>query len=162
MPDNDQKHYKFSYQEFSSSKTLTPEECKLIEMAQNAGKKAYSPYSNFNVGAALLLENNEIICGSNQENAAYPSGLCAERVALFYASSQFPDTAVKAIAVVASKNNKPIADPVPPCGSCRQVFIEWEKRFGKPFVVIMAGTKKIIRVEKAGWLLPFSFQSDFL
>ncbi|WP_010665369.1 cytidine deaminase [Marinilabilia salmonicolor] len=154
--------FNFPFEEFESSSALNIREKELVEKAEEIAKDAYAVYSNFSVGAAVLLENGIIVTGSNQENAAYPSGLCAERVALFYASSQYPDTAVKAIAVTALRNKQPLDEPVPPCGSCRQVFVEWEKRFKQPFVVLMAGKKKIIRIEKASWLLPFNFQSDFL
>ncbi|WP_291862076.1 cytidine deaminase [Marinilabilia sp.] len=162
MSVNPQHIYNFPFEKFESADQLNKEEKALVEKAGEVATRAYAPYSNFRVGAALLLENGKIITGSNQENAAYPSGLCAERVALFYASSQYPDVAVKAIAITALRNKQPIDEPVPPCGSCRQVFVEWEKRFDRPFTVIMAGKKKIIRIEQAGWLLPFNFQSDFL
>ncbi len=162
MSPKDTPYFQFPFDEFGSENELKAEEQNLPELARKAALDAYAPYSNFHVGAAVLLENGEVITGSNQENAAFPSGLCAERVALFYASAHYPDVPVKAIAVAAVKNHQPVEVPVPPCGSCRQVFIEWEKRFEKPLAVIMAGTKKIIRTEKAAYLLPFSFQSDFL
>lgn len=162
MSEKSQQIYNFPFEEFESTDQLKNEEKELVEKAGEVATRAYAPYSNFSVGAALLLENGIIITGSNQENAAYPSGLCAERVAMFYASSQYPDVAVKALAITALRNKKPLDEPVPPCGSCRQVFVEWEKRFEHPFTVIMAGKKKIIRIEQAGWLLPFNFQSDFL
>jgi cytidine deaminase len=157
-----QQTYNFPFKEYENADHLNDQEKVLVAEAREAATMAYAIYSKFNVGAAVLLENGKIITGSNQENAAYPSGLCAERVALFYASSQYPDVPVKAIAVTAIRNKQPLSEPVPPCGSCRQVFVEWEKRFNQPFAVIMAGEKKIIRIEKAGWLLPFNFQSDFL
>ena len=157
-----EKYIQFPYREYTSTAQLNQQEQKIIELAVEASFMAYNPYSKFNVGAALLLDNGKIITGNNQENAAYPSGLCAERVALFYASSQYPEAAVRILAVVATKNRQVIDMPVPPCGSCRQVFIEWENRFKQPISVIMAGKEKIIKVDKAEWLLPFSFQSDFL
>jgi cytidine deaminase len=162
MQNNHQKTYKFSFEAFSSVDELSVNEKELVEQAGHVAGNAYAPYSKFNVGAAVLLENGKIITGNNQENAAYPSGLCAERVALFYASSQYPGVAVKCIAITAFRNREMLEEPVPPCGSCRQVFSEWEKRFNQPFTVIMAGKQRIIRVEKAGWLLPFNFQSDYL
>jgi cytidine deaminase len=109
------------------------------------------------VGAAVLLENGEIICGSNQENAAYPSGLCAERVALFYANSRFPQVAVRAIAIHSAVNGKENPEPAYPCGSCRQVLLECENRFGKPMKVIMGSTQKIQIVHSITDLLPLSF-----
>ena len=162
MDKNEQNFYKFPFQEFTTIEALSTEEQQLVEKAQEAAQNAYSQYSKFSVGAAIVLENGEIVTGNNQENAAYPSSLCAERVALFYAASQFPDIPVKTLAVVALRNQKFIDEPVPPCGSCRQVFVEWEKRFDQPFEVIMAGAKKIIKVKQASWLLPFNFQADYL
>ena len=162
MPDKNQNRFQFSFEEFNSADLLQEKEQELVSKAKETAETAYAKYSKFSVGAAVLLENGKIITGSNQENAAYPSGLCAERVALFYAASQYPEVAVQAIAVTALKDQIPLEEPVPPCGSCRQVFVEWEKRFQQPFTVIMAGEKKIIRIEKASWLLPFNFQSDFL
>jgi len=162
MSHKESPYHRFPYEEFGSDKELKAGEQELPGLAREAAANAYAPYSKFHVGAAVLLENGKIITGSNQENAAYPSGLCAERVALFYASAHYPDVPVKAIAVAAVKDQKAVEAPVPPCGGCRQVFIEWEDRFEKPFAVIMAGSKKIIRTEKAAYLLPFSFQKDFL
>jgi cytidine deaminase len=162
MSGDTKKTYEFPFEEFLSVDELIVHEKQLVEMAIQAAGDAYAPYSKFSVGAAVLLENGKIITGNNQENAAYPSGLCAERVALFYASSQYRGVAVKCIAITALRNRVPVEEPVPPCGSCRQVFVEWEKRFNQPFTIIMAGKKRIIRVEKAGWLLPFNFQSDYL
>lgn len=162
MSHKNTQSFQFPFEEFESEKELKAEEQNLPGLAREAAKQAYAPYSNFHVGAAVLLENGEIITGNNQENAAYPSGLCAERVALFYASAHYPEIPVKAIAVAAVKDHQAVEMPVPPCGSCRQVFIEWENRFEKPFAVIMCGSKKIIRTEKAAFLLPFGFQSDFL
>ncbi|MFO7999694.1 MAG: cytidine deaminase [Marinilabilia sp.] len=162
MADTKTQYYQFPFEEFNSTDELAVEEQHLIALAREAAKNAYSPYSKFNVGAALMLENGKTISGNNQENAAYPSGMCAERVALFYASSRYPGVPVKSLAIVAEKEQQPSETPVPPCGGCRQVFTEWENRFGQSFTVIMAGTKKIIRTEKAAFLLPFSFQADFL
>jgi cytidine deaminase len=129
----------------------------LLKAAIIATKQSYAPYSKFNVGAAVLLENGEIIYGSNQENIAYPSGLCAERVALFYANSHFSNVAVKAIAVNSAVNGKDNDDPVFPCGDCRQVLLECENRFGKPIKVIMGGVKNIKIVNSVKDLLPLSF-----
>jgi cytidine deaminase len=157
-----QESITISFDTFPAIHHLAEKEQKLVKLAQAAARQAYAPYSKFNVGAAVLLENGECITGSNQENEAYPSGLCAERVALFYASSQFPNSAIKALCIAAMRDNQLLKTPVPPCGSCRQVFSEWEKRFKKPFTVIMSGTNKIIRVKNSGLLLPFSFQGDIL
>ncbi len=129
----------------------------LLQEATIATQQSYAPYSKFNVGAAVLLDNGEIIHGSNQENAAYPSGLCAERVALFYANSRFPNIPVKAIAINSAVNGKENDDPVFPCGDCRQVLLECENRFGKPVKVIMGGKKNIKIVRSIKDLLPLSF-----
>ncbi|MDR2448462.1 MAG: cytidine deaminase [Prevotellaceae bacterium] len=143
--------------EAGKSTELTPADSTLLHEAINATKNAYAPYSKFNVGAAVLLDNGEIIYGSNQENAAYPSGLCAERVALFYASSRYPNVAIKAIAINSTVNGKENHDPVYPCGDCRQVLLECENRFGRPIKVIMGSASKIHVVHSIKDLLPLSF-----
>jgi cytidine deaminase len=127
-------------------------------MAKKAVNRAYAPYSHFQVGAAVLLANGEIVVGSNQENVAYPSGLCAERTALFYANSQFPDTPVEAIAVAAYTNGDYTDDPVPPCGSCRQVILETQNRYAHPVKILLCGKNEIYCVPSIAELLPLSFQ----
>ena len=114
----------FKFTEYTKKEDLTSEDIQLIDSAIDAQKSSYSPYSKFKVGAAVHLANGEIIQGSNQENGAYPSGLCAERVALFYAVVKFQNTPINTIAITASFNNQLISEPVPPCGACRQVMIE--------------------------------------
>jgi len=138
---------------------LSDEYKNLINKAKEQTENAYAPYSKFHVGAAALLENGEIVAGSNQENAAYPSGLCAERVAVFYANSRFPDVAVKALAVAAWTNGKFLAQPVTPCGACRQVLLETENRFKKDISVLLYGTEDVYLIEKVKDLLPLSFNS---
>lgn len=135
---------------------------KLITKAKDATKKSYAPYSCFNVGAAVLLMNGEIITGNNQENAAYPSGICAERTALFYANAQYPDIAVEAIAIAAFHDGKFTDEACTPCGSCRQVLIEIENRFDRPIRIIMYGTKHIYEVDSIKKLLPLSFGKEKL
>lgn len=130
---------------------------RLVESAKEATRNAWAPYSKFSVGAALELENGEIISGSNQENIAFPSGLCAERVALFYAGSQFPGVAIKKIAVAAFSGERFVEQPVYPCGDCRQVLLEHENRVKKPVEVIMYGTKEIKLVKSISDLLPLPF-----
>lgn len=135
-----------------------PEEYeKLCREAINASATAYSVYSGFSVGAAVLLENGEVITGNNQENAAYPSGLCAERTALFYAGASYPRVAVKALAIAACQEGKLREEFVPPCGACRQVMAEVIKRYKKDFEVIMVGENETV-VIKASALLPFAFE----
>lgn len=143
------------------------EECsvaqkELIEAAKEATKRAYAPYSKFHVGAAILLENGEIITGSNQENAAFPTTLCAERTALFYTNSQYPDTPVKTIAIAAFTNGDFTQEVCSPCGSCRQAISEVENRFGKPISIIMVGKDHIYEVESIQDLLPLSFGKEQL
>ncbi len=134
----------------------------LIEEAKKQTEKAYVPYSKFHVGAAVLLANGTIIGGNNQENAAYPSGLCAERTVVFYANSQFPDEPIRAIAVAAYTDGDFLREPITPCGGCRQVLIETEKRFNSDMEVLMYGKEKIIVLKSAKDLLPFRFEGDSL
>ena len=134
-----------------------------MESATKAIENAYAPYSAFKVGAAVLLENDEIITGNNQENVAYPSGLCAERVALFYAASIYPEVTVKTIAVTASAVHFDLSEPVTPCGSCRQVMSETENRFESPIRIIMRGESGKIYITKGiNNLLPLMFHAEEL
>ena len=148
--------------EYDTVLELSEADRRLVFAARDASKKAYAPYSRFHVGAALLLENGEILQGNNQENSAFTNGLCAERVALFYANANFPDVPVKALAVTAENINGLVAEPVKPCGSCRQVMVETETRFKKPIRVILDGKKKIHIFEGVDNLLPFAFKPDSL
>ena len=147
--------------EYDSLDELSQEEQVLINKSKEIVKNAYAPYSKFNVGAAVLLANGEIITGTNQENAAYPSGLCAERVAIFYANSKYPNIPVKAIAVTAFTNNQFIEKPLPPCGSCRQVIVETETRFNTPIKIYLVSKDKITVIEDAKTLLPINFDEHF-
>ncbi len=135
----------------------------LMQQAINTRKNAYAHYSNFYVGAAVLLDSNEIILGNNQENAAYPSGLCAERVALFSASANFPKAKVKALAITASPKDSSLSNPVAPCGSCRQVIAEYEFKQQKQLPIYFMGkVGKIIKVNSIKDLLPLAFDKTFL
>ena len=150
-------------EEYSDFTELSDEDKKLLEKAGEAVEGSYAPYSGFNVGASVLLENGEVIKGSNQENSAYPSGLCAERVALFYAKSKFPDVAVKAIAITARSEHFVINKPITPCGSCRQVIAETESRQNNKIKIIMSGqTGPVLVTEGISSLLPLVFQEDSL
>ena len=149
----------FKYTEYSSITELSDEDKELVNSAIEAQKSSYSPYSHFKVGAAVLLENGEIIQGSNQENGAYPSGICAERIALFYAGAKYPNVPIKSIAITASFNNQLTGEPVPPCGACRQVMIESRNMGNKPMRVILAGNDKVYVIEDVSLLLPFNFSS---
>ncbi len=153
------KEIKIAYLEYSSIDTLDAKDRELAEAAIEATKGSYAPYSKFNVGAALLLDNGVIIKGSNQENAAYPSGLCAERTALFYASATYPETAVMSIAIVASQNGEICESPATPCGACRQVMAQYQMKGGKPMSIILVGGKKIWKFEKVDDILPLIFDS---
>ncbi|MDX8340708.1 cytidine deaminase [Draconibacterium sp. IB214405] len=144
--------------EYDAVVELPDADQKLVLAAREASKNAYAPYSKFHVGAALLLENGEVITGSNQENADFTDGLCAERVALFYANSTYPDVAVKAIAVTAKNAHGLLEFPAQPCGSCRQVLVETEVRYNKHIRVILDGRKHIQVLEGADNLLPFAFK----
>ncbi len=157
-----QKKISFQYTEFTSENELSSELKGLAASARKIAKKAYSPYSKFNVGAAILLEDGNVITGNNQENSAYPSGLCAERVALFYANAQYPDVSIKTIAIVAYNNKEETELPVYPCGACRQVIIESQQRFNKPIQLLFIGKKHIHFVENASHLLPLEFDKDSL
>jgi cytidine deaminase len=135
----------------------------LMEQAVAVRKNAYAPYSKFRVGAALLLDNGKIVLGSNQENAAYPSGLCAERVAIFHAGAVYPDAKILKMAITAaSDTNKTIA-PIPPCGACRQSIAEYETRQETPIEIYFMGeTGDIYKSDSLKNLLPFMFDKKFL
>jgi cytidine deaminase len=130
----------------------------LIMKAREAAKKAYAPYSGFRVGAAVLLENGAIVTGNNQENAAYPSGLCAERTALFYASSQYPKIPVVSIAISTINLTATPSEIAKPCGACRQVMSEYEDVTGKPMQIILDGAEKILVLNGIDSLLPLRFK----
>ncbi|WP_417200063.1 cytidine deaminase [Bizionia sp.] len=135
----------------------------LMTQASEARSRAYSPYSNFSVGAALLLDNDEIITGNNQENASYPSGLCAERTAIYYAGSQFPDAKVVRMAIIAGSNIKHTMTPIPPCGACRQAIAEYEVKQNAPIEIYFMGeTGKVVKSESLANLLPLIFDKTFL
>ena len=141
---------------------LEVEQQLLINKAKDQVKKAYAPYSEFHVGASVLLENGEIFAGSNQENSAYPSGLCAERVAMFYANSQYPDVPVKLIAIAAFTKGEFLKEPITPCGSCRQVLLETEMRFEKEISILLYGTDTIYQLKNVRQLLPLCFEKSSL
>ncbi len=136
---------------------LNETEKKLIDIAKEACRRAYAIYSNFQVGSAILLDNNEIISGNNQENAAFPSGLCAERTTLFYANSRYPNEIPIMMAIAAYTNESFTAQPITPCGSCRQVILEAENRYKNPIRILLYGNDKIYIIESIKDLLPLSF-----
>jgi cytidine deaminase len=150
-------------EEFTSLTELSKSDRDLLEQATLASETAYSPYSGFQVGAAVRLDNGMVISGNNQENAAYPSGLCAERVALFFAQAQFPGIPVEAIAIFARSEEFALEKPVTPCGSCRQVMAEYENRHGRKMRVIMGnGDGKAQIIEGIENLLPLMFMLEKL
>lgn len=132
----------------------------LIKSAMEATARSYAPYSRFSVGAAALLYNGVVVTGTNQENAAYPSGLCAERTALFYANSQYPDQPVVTLAIAARTEKDFIDRPIPPCGACRQVILETEKRYNQPIRILLYGKESVYEVESICDLLPLSFDAS--
>ena len=142
---------------------LSAEEQHLVSNAKSAFKTAYAPYSGFLVGASVLLENGEVINGSNQENVAYPSGLCAERVALFYAGAKYPNVKINTIAVSVLSKNFEVTDVISPCGACRQVMAEYEDKQDKAIKVILhSPTDEVLIANTVEDLLPFMFKSPLL
>ncbi|MCM1451373.1 MAG: cytidine deaminase [Clostridium sp.] len=130
----------------------------IVEQAKEATFRSYAPYSRFCVGAAIRLDNGEVVVGSNQENAAYPSGLCAERTAAFYAHAKYPQAKFQAIAIAARDTDGQFCDaPISPCGACRQSLLEYETLAGHPVKVILVGKEKVYILESIKSLLPFAF-----
>ncbi|MDL5513747.1 cytidine deaminase [Arenibacter sp. M-2] len=153
----------FDLMVYESVDELEKEDQILMIEAVKARNNAYSPYSKFNVGAAVLLDNDEIVIGNNQENASYPSGLCAERVAIFYASAKFPGIGIKAIAISATSKNFVVDKPAAPCGNCRQSISEYEIKQLRPISIIMSGeTGEILKCKSVSDILPLAFSSAFL
>ncbi len=142
---------------------LNEVEQELVAAAKEATFRSYAPYSRFCVGAAALLDNGEIVTGNNQENCAYPSGLCAERTTLFYANSRYPDVPVRTLCIAARDSSGSFTkEPISPCGACRQVMLETEHRFGHPMQVMLFGTNGIYFIDSAQDLLPVGFDQDSL
>lgn len=144
----------FSYDE------LPEADRKLIDAAKKATATSYAPYSHFQVGAAARLADGTVVCGSNQENAAFPSGLCAERTALFYANAQHPDQPVTTLAIAAYSNGTFLKAPIPPCGACRQVILGVEERYRKPVRILLYGEEGIYVTDSIKALLPLQFVGE--
>ncbi len=159
-----QKHtVSFDLWVFESLEKLSEEDLDLMGIAEKARINAYAPYSNFQVGAAILLENGEVVIGSNQENASYPCGLCAERVAIFQAGAKFPGIAIEKIAVTATAINNATAKPAAPCGSCRQSIYEYQKKQEKPIqILFMGAVGEVYKCNSITDLLPLAFGNEFL
>ena len=151
------KEFKFTYKTLPLE-SLDGNDLLLVEKAVSGMDNAYAPYSNFKVGASVKLENGEIVVGNNQENIAYPSGLCAERVALFYVGANYPNVSIETICIVAKGDLIPIDSILAPCGACRQVMIESEQRQSKPIRVILVNQNKtVVVIETVKHFLPFIF-----
>jgi cytidine deaminase len=149
--------------EYIDKSEMPDNDRQLLEKAIDAVSSAYAPYSAFKVGAAVRMADGNIFTGNNQENSAYPSGICAERVAIFAASSQQPGEPIEALAIAAQTDRFELPNPVTPCGSCRQVMAEYQNLSGKPIRVIMKGmTEKIWLVDGVENLLPLMFNADML
>lgn len=158
-----EKNVSIKYFEADRLDQLPKDEQALVKLARKMTYDAYAPYSAFYVGAAILLENGEIITGSNQENGAYPSGLCAERVAAFAASANHPGVSMKKIAISARSNRLEVKEPVSPCGACRQVLLEYENLQEEPLKILLASDNgKVIVIERIDDLLPLSFSGNGL
>ena len=158
-----EKELKISYSTISDRNSLEDIDKKLFNAALQAREKAYAPYSQFNVGCALLLENGEIIQGNNQENAAFPSGLCAERTAIFWTSANFPNVKIKKMFVIGSPSDGISKIAIPPCGSCRQSILEYESKQGENIEIYFSSIEgEIIKLNSIRDLLPFSFDASYL
>ena len=152
-----------SFTIFDNLNELPAEIQDLMNQAVEIRKKAYAPYSKFKVGAALLLDNGKVILGSNQENAAYPSGLCAERTAIFYAGSAYPEAKILKMAITAASDTNQTTTPIPPCGSCRQSIAEYEIKQDTPIEIYFMGEiGKVYKSSSLKNLLPLMFDKKFL
>ena len=141
---------------------LAAEDQKLVQAAKDATNGSYAPYSGFCVGAAARLGDGTIVIGSNQENVAFPSGLCAERTTLFAANAQYPDQPVLALAIAARNKDGFLSQPIPPCGGCRQVISGVEQRYNQPIRILLYGTASIHVVDGIDALLPLQFSNEYL
>jgi len=141
--------------EYCQANDLTKEEAELVAAAANATANSYAKYSHFRVGAAVRLNNGHVMIGANQENAAFPSGLCAERTVIFAAQANYPDQPIKCLAIAAADDHGLRAKPVSPCGACRQVILE--DRYQQPVEILLCGTEGVYRLKSVKDLLPFSF-----
>lgn len=154
-----EKDIRISYTEFSSVEELNAEDRELASAAIEAMKGSYAPYSHFNVGAAVRMSNGQIVRGANQENAAFPSGLCAERTAMFAAGAKYPDKDMLSIALAGGVYGRLTAEPATPCGACRQVMAQYQTKSGKPMSVIMIGASRIWKFDRVDDILPLVFDS---
>ena len=153
------KEIKIAFKEYDSLDQMETSDMELAKAAVEAMELSYAPYSNFNVGAAVRLEDGEIVKGANQENAAYPSGICAERTAMFYAGASRPDKAMTGIAIAAGQDGVLCDIPVSPCGACRQVMAQYQLKGGQHMSILLVGGSRIWKFEKVDDLLPLIFDS---
>ena len=153
------KEIRIQYREYSSVEEMSPEDRELAAEALKAMQGAYAPYSHFHVGAAVRMSNGQIVRGANQENAAFPSGLCAERTAMFAAGARYPDKDMLGIAIAGGVMGRLAKEPVTPCGACRQVMAQYQAKSGKPMSVIMMSADRILKFEKVDDILPLIFNS---
>lgn len=153
------KEFRTVFTEYSCIEELCDSDREVVDAAIDAMKGSYAPYSHFNVGAAVRMSNGEIVKGANQENAAFPSGLCAERTAMFAASSMYPDKDMLSIAIVGGIYGRITASPATPCGACRQVMAQFQTKSGRAMSVIMVGMGRIWKFEKVDDILPLIFDS---
>lgn len=155
--------FEFQYEVYSDSSELNEKDSRLLAEARKVTEQAYAPYSNFHVGAVALLDNGEIVKGTNQENASYPVGICAERVLLGSAATLYPDIPIKTIAISYNSEEIKSDHPISPCGMCRQALLEYETRTSKPIRLILSGQEgKVFIIKTARFLLPFAFTKDEL
>lgn len=153
------KEIKIEYDEFASAQELSAQDRELCRAAVEALDGSYAPYSHFHVGAAVRLSDGTIVKGANQENAAYPSGLCAERTAMFAAGANYPGLDMEGIAVVARQDGRICSSPAAPCGACRQVMAQYQTKSGKPMSVILVGADLIMKFSRVDDLLPLIFDN---
>lgn len=158
-----EKKFEFQYEVYNGTAELKKEDAELLAKARTITKQAYAPYSNFFVGAIAKLSNGEIVAGTNQENASYPVGICAERVLLGNAATLYPGVSIDTLAISYDSKDVPSDHPISPCGMCRQALLEYETRTAKPIRLILAGQEgKIYIVNTVGFLLPFAFTPEEL
>lgn len=158
-----EKEFKIKFDVITSREELNEVEKNLFQKAFESREKAYAPYSDFLVGCAVLLENGEIIAGSNQENAAYPSGLCAERTTIFWSSANYPNLKIKKLFVIGAPKDALTSSPIPPCGACRQSILEYEAKQKENIEIYFASLDgEIYKTKSIRDLLPFSFDASFL
>ena len=158
-----QKEFTLSYEEYASDRELSKADAELLQLAREVTGQAYAPYSHFRVGAVARLATGVVITGTNQENASFPAGICAERTLLSVAGAQYPGVAIETLAISYHNENGISDRPISPCGICRQSLQEFEQRTGRAIRLVLGGeTGKVIVLERSALLLPFAFSADEL